>query len=157
MPAASNGQGRVAAIWVKRSHGGVMERHAAGALEPGRGLAGGVRPGSRRQVTLLSSDHWRHLTASLPGPPDPALRRANLLLDGVDLRDSRGRVLRIGAGRVRILGETRPCQQMEDACAGLLAALSPPWGGGAFAEVLEGGPVVVGDPVAWEDDAPTGR
>jgi len=148
--------GRLAAIWIKRSHGGVMEPHAHAALEPGAGLAGGVRPGSRRQVTLLSADEWRALTARLPGPPDPAIRRANLLLDGIELRDSRGRVLRIGAGRVRILGETRPCHLMDEACAGLQAALSPPWGGGAFAEVLDGGPIAVGDAVAWEEP-PTAR
>jgi MOSC domain-containing protein YiiM len=146
----SLGAGRLAAIWVKRSHGGVMEPHPSGTLTPGRGLTGGVRGSSRRQVTLLSADHWRELTAALPGPPDPAIRRANLLLDGIDLRHSRGRVLRVGGARVRILGETRPCQQMEEACEGLLAALSPPWGGGAFGEVVDGGEVAVGDVVAWD-------
>ena len=148
--------GRLAAIWIKRSHGGVMEPHVLAALEPGRGLAGGVRPGRLRQVTLLSADDWRARTEGLPNPPDPAIRRANLLLDGIDLRDSRGRVLRIGAGRVRIVGETRPCRQMDEACPGLQAALSPPWGGGTFGEVLEGGPIAVGDDVTWED-GPTDR
>jgi MOSC domain-containing protein YiiM len=101
------------------------------------------------------------LTAGLRVPPDPAIRRANLLLDGIDLRGSRGRVLRIGAARVRILGETRPCHQMEAACAGLLAALSPPWGGGAFGEVLDPGAIAVGDAAGWEEaavaDAATAR
>jgi MOSC domain-containing protein YiiM len=163
MPTSDLPGGRVAAIWVKRSHGGVMETQPRARLEPGRGLAGGVRSGSRRQVTLLSAAHWRELTAGLPGPPDPAIRRANLLLEGIDLRASRGRVLRIGAARVRLLGETRPCHQMEEACPGLQAALSPPWGGGAFGEVLEAGDIALGDAVAWEeagaapDGGPTGR
>jgi MOSC domain-containing protein YiiM len=133
-----------------------MESHPSAMLEPGRGLAGGARSGSRRQVTLLAAEHWRSLTAHLPTPPDPAIRRANLLLEGIDLRGSRGRVLRLGAGRVRILGETRPCHQMEEACVGLRAALSPAWGGGAFGEVLDGGPLAVGDAVSWEEPA-TGR
>jgi MOSC domain-containing protein YiiM len=69
----------------------------------------------------------------------------------VDLDDSRGRVLAIGGARVRIFGETRPCHQMDEACPGLQAALSPPWGGGAVAEVIEGGPIAVGADVAWSD------
>jgi MOSC domain-containing protein YiiM len=79
------------------------------------------------------------------------VRRANLLVDGVDLDDSRGRVLAIGGARVRIFGETRPCHQMDEACPGLQAALSPPWGGGAFAEVIESGVIAVGDAVTWID------
>jgi MOSC domain-containing protein YiiM len=52
---------------------------------------------------------------------------------------------------VRIFGETRPCHQMDEACPGLQAALSPPWGGGAFGEILDGGAIAVGSPVAWEE------
>jgi MOSC domain-containing protein YiiM len=101
-------------------------------------------------VTLMSLDRWRALTAALPGSPDPAIRRANLLIEGVDFEDSRGRVLRIGEARIRIFGETRPCQQMDEACPGLQAALAPPWGGGAFGEVLEGGEIAEGVVAAWE-------
>ncbi len=98
----------------------------------------------------MALDQWAALTAHLPGPPDPAIRRANLLVDGVDLTNSRGRVLRIGDARVRIYGETRPCRQMDEACPGLQAALDPAWGGGAFGEVVTGGEIHLGAPVAWE-------
>ena len=128
-----------------------MDAAAAAELVAGRGLRGNATQGGRRQVTIMSLDRWQALTAHLPGPPAPAVRRANLLVDGVDLDDSRGRVLRIGDARVRIFGETRPCHQMDEACPGLQAALSPPWGGGAFGEVIESGAIAVGAPVAWED------
>jgi hypothetical protein len=39
---------------------------------------------------------------------------------------------------------------MDEACPGLQAALSPPWGGGAFGEVIEGGAIALGVPVVWE-------
>lgn len=145
--------GQVVAIQVKRSHGGVMDACESAALVAGRGIAGDATKGGRRQVTILSLDRWRQLTAQLPGPPDPAIRRANLLVDGVDLDASRGRILAVGEVRIRIFGETRPCHQMDEACPGLQAALAPPWGGGAFGEVLNDGEIHVGSPVAWLDDA----
>lgn len=145
--------GQVLGIWVKRSHGGVMDARTSAELVEGRGLAGDAAKGGRRQVTILALDRWRALTAHLPGPPDPVIRRANLLVEGVDLEQSRGRVLAIGDARVRIFGETRPCHQMDEACPGLQAALSPPWGGGAFGEIVHGGEIHVGSAVRWEDDA----
>jgi MOSC domain-containing protein YiiM len=145
--------GRLAGIWIKRMHRGPMDAADAGELVAGRGLRGNATQGGRRQVTIMALDRWQALTAQLPGPPDPAIRRANLLVAGVDLDDSRGRILRIGEARVRIFGETRPCHQMDEACPGLLAALSPPWGGGAFGEVIEGGAIAVGVPVSWEEAA----
>lgn len=131
-----------------------MDATGHAELVAGRGLKGDATQGGRRQVTLLSLDRWRERTAALPGPPDPAIRRANLLIDGVDLEDSCGRVLRVGEARIRIFGETRPCRQMDEACAGLRAALDPAWSGGAFGEVVSGGAIEVGGPVEWDADAP---
>ena len=50
--------------------------------------------------------------------------------------------------RVRIYGETRPCEQMERAAPGLQAAMTVPFGGGAFGEILDDGEIAVGDPVS---------
>ena len=145
--------GQLSGIWIKRAHRGPMDAADAAELVAGRGLRGDATQGGRRQVTIMSLERWRALTARLPGPPSPALRRANLLVDGIDLDDCRGRVLHIGDARVRIFGETRPCHQMDEACPGLQAALSPPWAGGAFGEVIESGAIAIGSPVAWEDAA----
>ena len=88
--------------------------------------------------------------AELDGDLDPSRRRANLMIRGLALGGRRGQVLRIGACRLRILGETKPCEQMEAALPGLRAAMYPNWHGGAFAEVLDGGEIRVGDRVGWE-------
>lgn len=126
-----------------------MDPARAATTVAGRGLVGNANQGGRRQVTLLSREHWDEITAHLPSP-DPIVRRANVLLSGVDLRASLGRVLRIGDVRIRILGETRPCERMDDACLGLREAMSAPWGGGAYGEVLDDGEIRVGDQAAWE-------
>jgi MOSC domain-containing protein YiiM len=73
----------------------------------------------------------------------------------IDFTDAHGKVLTIGNVRIRIYGETRPCEQMEDAVPGLKKAMSVPWGGGAFGEVLDDGEISVGDPVALESPVTT--
>jgi MOSC domain-containing protein YiiM len=140
--------GRLERIWIKRGSGAPMDEAFCAELIAGRGIVGNANQGGKRQVTLLSSEMWTDVTAELLRP-DPSIRRANLLLSSIDLRDSRGRTLRIGAVRVRIYGETRPCWQMDEALPGLRTALRVPWGGGAFGEVLDDGVIVVGESADW--------
>jgi MOSC domain-containing protein YiiM len=117
----------------------------------GRGLAGNANQGGRRQVTIFSKEVWERATAPFPKPPPPQVRRGNLLVSGVDLTQCRGKILHIGTVRIRIFGETRPCEQMDDVCPGLRAALEEPWGGGAFGEVLNDGEIHVGAAVTWAE------
>src|SRR5919206_5822 len=63
------------------------------------------------------------------------------MVSGLELANTRRRLLRIGKVRVRVYGETTPCSLMEEAHAGLRAALRPAWRGGVFAEVLDDGEI----------------
>jgi MOSC domain-containing protein YiiM len=140
-------------IWIKRVHRGPMDPADRATLVADRGLVGNANQGGKRQVTIIAHDRWNAAVETLGAQVAPSARRANLLVSGVDLENSRGRVLRIGACRIRLHGETRPCDRMNEAHPGLRAALDAHWGGGAYGEVLEGGTIAVGDPVSWDEDA----
>ena len=142
--------GQLEAIWLKRAHRGVMDRVEEAQLIEGRGLVGNVDRSRRRQVTLIERETWDRVTSELDTDIDPSARRANLMLRGIALENTRGRILRIGDALIVIGGETTPCERMEQALPGLQKALSPGWGGGAYAQVLRGGVIRVGDPVVWE-------
>jgi MOSC domain-containing protein YiiM len=147
------GPGRVEQLWVKRAHRGAMDARDSIQLVAGRGVDGSADRGGRRQVTLLEREVWESLMRELGSDAGPETRRANVLVSGIDLRASRGRVLRLGATKVRVGGEVKPCERMEEAVTGLRKAMYPEWRGGAFAQILEGGEVRVGDVIAWEDEA----
>src|SRR5687767_9167535 len=121
--------GRLEAIWIKRVRRGPMDAVARATLVPGRGLVGNANQGGRRQVTLIEREVWEGVVAAVGVGIDPARRRANLLVSGLPLVRTRGRILRIGACRLRVLGETKPCERMEEIVPGLKDAMYDDWGG----------------------------
>lgn len=129
-----------------------MDPAPEATLVTGRGIVGNANQGGKRQVTIITREAWDAVERELGENVAPETRRANLLVSGVDLANTRGRMLRIGACRFRVYGETKPCWQMEEAHAGLQSALRPDWRGGAFAEVLDDGQITVGDRVEWVED-----
>lgn len=133
-----------------------MDPRETATLVAGKGLAGNANQGGRRQVTLITEESWASATAELGRPLSPGTRRANLLIAGLDLENTRGRLLRIGSIRLRIWSECTPCYQMDEAWPGLQEALRPHWRAGACAQVLEGGEIRVGDEVAWEEERQMG-
>ena len=114
---------------------------------------GAVKPRGkgRRQITLMERRDWDAAMAELGRYIPWQERRVNLLVDGIDLPQQPGALLRIGDEVVvKITGECDPCSRMETIAAGLRAALTPDWRGGALAQVISGGEIAIGDEIRIE-------
>lgn len=110
------------------------------------------RPG-RRQATVITRRAWEAASSELGGVLLPwTARRANLLVDGVELKGKIGYDLRIGDAVLTISGETRPCEVMNQACPGLKVALQPDWRGGVTCRVTRPGNIAVGCEVVLSRD-----
>jgi MOSC domain-containing protein YiiM len=137
--------GEVVSLWIKRAHGGPMDRVIEAEFVAGRGIRGNADQGGWRHVTVVDEDAWRAATRELGVDVDPSARRANVLVRGIDLEKSRGKLLQLGEVTIRLAGETRPCHLMDEAQRGLRAALGPNWRAGAYGQIVAGGRVRVGD------------
>jgi MOSC domain-containing protein YiiM len=124
-----------------------MDEVSEATLVKGKGLASDVTTSRRRQVTVIEREVWDALMKQLGANASPAGRRANLMVTGVKLVETRGRILTIGGVRLSIGGELTPCERMDEYLPGLRSAMVPEWRGGVFAQVLDDGVITVGDKV----------
>lgn len=142
-------KGRIEAIWIKRFKRGPMDAVREAEMVKGRGLVGNADQGGRRQVTIIDAEVWEQVMKELDANIDPAMRRANIMVRGVDLAHSRRQILQLGECQIRIFNETKPCERMDEVLPGLQHALYDHWRGGAFGEVMTGGTVRVGEVAGW--------
>src|SRR6266545_8422322 len=131
--------GEIVAIWIKRAHGGVMERVDEAHLVARRGVVGSADQDGWRQITIVDQAAWKAAEMELGKKVDPAARRANLMIRGVDLENSRGKKLRLGDCLIDIRGENLPCRLMNE----MQTPLRPHWRAGVFGEIVQGGTIRV--------------
>ena len=125
-----------------------MTRVASSRISEAAGVEGEFRgkPG-KRQVVVVGREGWEAACRELGVDLDWTLRRGNLYVEGVALRDSAGAQLQIGDALLLVTGECDPCWVMDAQHDGLRKALAPEWRGGVACRVLRGGAIRVGDEV----------
>ena len=111
------------------------------------GIVQDYRGTGLRQVTFLDLGQWQEVLAELGIDLPWYTRRANVLIEGIDLPATVGWRLQVGACRFAIGGETTPCDRMDELQPGLRRILTPALRGGVWGKVLQGGALRVGDAV----------
>lgn len=141
--------GRLIDIAIKRTTRAPIVRLESARIDARTGLEDDFRGTVRkRQVSVLTAEAWSDACTELEADLPWTMRRANLLIEGVELPKAVGALLVIGAVTLRVEVETKPCSRMDEQHAGLRAALKPDWRGGVCCTVVTEGTVHVGDSVA---------
>ncbi len=140
--------GRLAGIARREKKRASMETLEQAEISDQTGVAKDFRgkPGNRT-VTVISARAWREVCSELGQDIPWTTRRANLLVDDIDLPRSIGEIIEVGDVRLEVTMEVDPCSRMDEQVEGLKAALTPDWRGGVGCTVLQNGSVSIGDPV----------
>jgi MOSC domain-containing protein YiiM len=116
-----------------------------------------LKPGGKRQVTLIQHEHLAAVAGflGLPEPVAPGRLRRNLVVSGLNLLALKGRQIQLGAEVILdITGECHPCSRMEEELGpGGYNAMRGH--GGITAHIAQGGIIRVGDAVRVLPTAPT--
>lgn len=133
-----------------------METIARARVTLAGGIAGDFRGAMKgkpykRQVSLMEAGDWALAMAEVGHNIGWEQRRANLLVEGLDLPQRAGVRLRIGADVVlESTVETEPCRRMDLLAEGLFAALKRDWRGGICTMVTAPGEIALGDEIRIE-------
>ncbi len=139
--------GIIKAIAVRGASRAPMQEQQEVEVTIPQGIVQDYRGTGLRQVSFLDIGQWQEVLAELGLDLPWSTRRANVLIEGIDLPATVGQRLQIGACRFAIGGETTPCARMDELQAGLRQGLTPNLRGGVWGKVLQGGPLRVGDRV----------
>ena len=140
--------GILRAIACRPADGEAMTEVQQCEVLPGRGITTENRKAGKREITLISKERWEQTCSQLGAALPWYTRRANLLIEGLDLASAIGEVLAIGDHvKIRIHGETKPCSIMDKQHQGLRKTLEPDFRGGVYGQVLSAGSLRTGDPV----------
>ena len=140
--------GRLVGIARREEKRAPMETLESAEVSEDTGVANDFRgkPG-KRTVTVISARAWHAACAELGQDIPWTTRRANLIVDDIDLPRTEGPIIEIGEVRLKVAMEVDPCFRMDEQVEGLKAALTPDWRGGVGCTVLQGGSISIGDAV----------
>jgi len=143
--------GKVLQIAIREASRVPMQMLDVAQVTKEKGVVGDFRGAvPKRQVTVVVREAWEAACRDLGLDVDWTTRRANVLVEGLDLNETTGKQLHVGDVVLQITGETTPCPRMEEAQTGLQEALAPDWRAGVTCVVHTAGEIRVGDAVRLE-------
>ena len=143
--------GELKKIFLKRGRLAPMDEVEQAILKTAKGIVGNLEQNIARQITIIEEEVWAKLIKKYHKDLPPEVRRANLLVSGLKLKNSRKKILVVGDCKIEIFGETKPCERMDQAAMGLQEDMSKNWRGGVFGKALNDGIIKKGDRVHWND------
>ena len=141
-------QGTVLALALRPVKGAEMVTCDSLNLSRKEGVIGDHGTSRKRQVSLLDEVAWNVACESVGHDLPWTVRRANILIQGIDLPGLVGQTVRLGSTEIEILGEVTPCHLMDAVKNGLKDALVPEWRGGVYGRVIESGGIQIGDKIS---------
>ena len=143
--------GKVLQIAIREASRAPMQMLDVAEVTKEKGVVGDFRGKvPNRQVTVVVREAWEAACRGLGLDMNWTTRRANVLVEGLDLSETTGKHLHVGGVVLQITGETTPCSRMEEAQSGLQDALASDWRGGVTCVVHTPGEIRVGDAVRLE-------
>ncbi len=143
--------GELKKIFLKRGRLAPMDEVEQVKLKTAKGIVGNLEQNIARQITIIEEEVWEELIKKYHRDLPPEVRRANLLVSGLELKNSRKKILVVGDCQIKIFGETKPCERMDQVAMGLQEDMSQNWRGGVFGKALNDGIIKKGDRVHWND------
>ncbi len=139
-------EGKIVGLCIRPGRRETPEERRALVLVPGTGVVDDHGTSEKRQITIMAKEAWTDAASTVDGTLPWTARRANVLVEGVDLGSLLlGGRLTLGACEIEVVGETYPCDQMDEACDGLKAALLPETRGGVYGRIVAAGTIAIGD------------
>ena len=142
--------GRVVAIAVRTERNGPMREVESTRAHQDSGIEGDLPVEPDRGITLIAREQWEEVTGELGVELPWHTRRANLLVEGLQMADLMDQRVHVGEVELKITGETKPCGLMDQQHGGLREALGPDLRGGVHGRVVRGGEIAVGDVISIE-------
>ncbi len=135
-------------ITIAPGHRAPLVSLANATLIEGKGIEGDRYFGTTRQVTVVAAGEVAKAESERGmGPMDPADTRRNLVLDLDEIPREHGARIVIGEVELSVWRDCAPCEQMDEIFGeGARPALRER--AGVSAQVIRGGTIKVGDPVA---------
>jgi len=143
--------GKVIGIATHEKKRGPMVVYASAKVSLAKGVGDDCRGAIQndRQITIMTMESWNATCEELDRKLHWTTRRANIIVEGIDLENTKGEFLKIGDFYVEITGELKPCNRMDEQLMGLTKALTPNWRGGVTCKLLSEGMVNENDPVIF--------